>query len=50
METITVYYEFGSTKGNVEISKEIKKEEEIKKICIMDYLEKNLKIISKEEN
>lgn len=50
METTTVYYKFGDTEGKIEISKDIENKEEIKKICIMDYLEKNLKIINKEED
>lgn len=40
-----IKYEFNNIKGAVIIDKSITDENEIKEICIKDYLENNIKII-----
>ena len=43
-----VEYEFLGTKGKVVMNTDIKEENEIKEICVKDYLESNIKIIEKD--
>lgn len=46
---VLVNYEFNGNKGEVIINSAITDEEEIKDICVRDYLERNVKIIKKEK-
>lgn len=48
-EYVKVEYEFRDYKGYVVINKAITDENEIRDICIKDYLESNIKIIKKGE-
>lgn len=43
-----VEYEFLGIKGKVVMNTNITDENEIKEICVKDYLESNIKIIAKE--
>lgn len=44
-----IKYEFNNVKGEVIIEKSITDENEMKKICIEDYLQNNIKIINEGE-
>lgn len=48
-EYILIEYEFNGIKGNVILNSNITDENEIRDICIKDYLESNIKILKRDK-